>query len=312
MRTILILPEANDDSALELAAAARGLGDVEVVAAVAGHGVEAPFVPACDAVHVFDDERLAVPDGDLRARLFAPLIERLAPAAILVAHTNVGLDLAPVLAGRSGATFIADCLALEATDDGLRVVRALYGGKVHARMEVAGAPILATVRPGAFPASEATGAGEIHNEEVPADLAPRRRFVETVAPEPGAVDLTAAEVLVAIGRGIDDKENLEIVESLVEALGAELACTRPVVDKGWLPKSRQVGTSGTTVKPKVYLAIGVSGSFQHMGGVKGGPFVAAINKDPAAPIFGVADVGIVGDLFDLVPLLEEKIRERKG
>jgi electron transfer flavoprotein alpha subunit len=312
MSTILILPESGDDSALELAAAARALGDGRVVAAVTGHDVDTSFAGACDAVHVFDDERLAVPDGDLRARLFAPLVGKLAPDVVLVAHTNAGLDFAPALAGRCGATLVADCIALEPADGGLRVVRTLYGGKAHARMDVAGKPVLATVRPGAFAASDATGAGEIHTEEVPADLAARRRFVETVAPEPGAVDLTQAEVLVAVGRGIEDQENIEIVEALVEALGAELACTRPVVDKGWLPKSRQVGTSGTTVKPKVYLAIGVSGSFQHMGGVKGGPFVAAINKDPAAPIFGVADVGIVGDLFDLVPLLEEKVRQRKG
>ncbi len=119
-------------------------------------------------------------------------------------------------------------------------------------------------------------------------------------------------VMLAVGRGIEEEENLEIIQSLAEALGAEVACSRPVVDKNWLPKNHQVGTSGLTVKPRIYIAAGISGSFQHMGGLKGGAFIAAINKDPAAPIFNVADVGIVGDLFDIVPLLEEKIRELKG
>jgi electron transfer flavoprotein alpha subunit len=152
----------------------------------------------------------------------------------------------------------------------------------------------------------------VHRETLPEGVAPRREVVETVAPDPGSVDISQAEVLVAVGRGIEDEENLEEVRSLADAMGAEVACTRPVVDSRWLEKTRQVGTSGVTVKPRVYLALGISGSFQHLGGVKGDPFIAAINKDPSAPIFGVADVGIVGDILDLIPLLEEKIRERRG
>jgi len=115
-----------------------------------------------------------------------------------------------------------------------------------------------------------------------------------------------------VGRGIEEDENLEIVESLAKALGGEVACSRPVIDKGWLPKSRQIGTSGLTVKPKIYVAVGISGSFQHIGGIKGSPYIVAINKDPRAPIFGVADVGLVGDLFDIVPELEEKVRQAKA
>jgi electron transfer flavoprotein alpha subunit len=173
---------------------------------------------------------------------------------------------------------------------------------------------MATVRPGstAVPETAAEVAGAVQAEVLPAGLTPRRCHREIVAPEPGAVDISQSERLVGVGRGIEEEDNLEIVEALAEALGAELAATRPVVDKQWLDRSRQVGTSGTTVKPKLYLAVGVSGSFQHMGGIKGGPFIAAINKDRAAPIFDVADVGIVGDLLDLVPVLEQKIRERKG
>lgn len=312
MRKVLILPEPGDD-ALELAGAARALGEVEIIAGLAGAALDAAgLAAACSAVHVFDDERLETPDGDLLAQVFAGLVERVDPEIVLLPHTNLGLDLAPALAGRCGAPLVSDCLALEATDDGLRAVRAIFGGKVHVRVRATAPRVFATIRPGAFTAPEAAAGGAVHEEAWPEGVVARRRFVETVAPEAGAVDISQADVLVAVGRGIEEQENIELVESLAEALGAELACTRPVVDKGWLPKSRQVGTSGTTVKPRVYLAIGVSGSFQHMGGIKGGPFIAAINKDPAAPIFGVADVGIVGDLFDLVPLLEEKVRERKG
>jgi electron transfer flavoprotein alpha subunit len=306
---LVILERGADDTAAELAAAARALEpDGQVVALMAGPGDAPPYF---DAVHKFGDERFAEADGDLEARAFAPLIQQLAPRATLIAHTNLGLDLAPVLAGLLDAPFLSDCLSLEANGDGFRAVRPLFGGKLHAKV-TCGAGAVLSLRPGAFEGEAPEAGGAVQSESIPDGVDVRRRFVETVAPEAGAVDISQSDVLVAVGRGIEEDENLEMVEALAEALGADLACTRPVVDKGWMEKSRQVGTSGVAVKPRVYLTVGVSGSFQHMGGVKGGPFVAAINKDPAAPIFGVANVGIVGDLFDLVPLLEEKIRERKG
>jgi len=305
--TVLVIAERGaDDVTAELAAAARALGG-KVVAAT--FGSPDGILPLFDEVHAFSgsDE----PDGDLEARAVAPLVRRLSPDATLLAHTNLGLDLAPVLAGMLDVPFLADCLALEAADGGLRAVRTVYGGKLHARVGTdAGAVV--TVRPGAFPAAEPGAGGTLHSEALPDGVAQRRRLVETVTPEAGAVDISQSELLVAVGRGIEDPENLEMVEALAEALGADLACTRPVVDKGWMGKDRQVGTSGVTVKPKVYLAVGVSGSFQHLGGIRGDPYLVAINKDPAAPIFGVADVGIVGDLFELVPLLESRLREQDG
>ena len=325
MRKILVLVEHSggfvDDSAFELASAARALGeaggDVRVGAALLGNdvaGIAGELGRWFDDVYVFDSPRLQVPDGVAGAELLAGLIEQEQPFATLIPHTNTGMDLAPALAIRAGAPLLADCIALEATADGISAVRTRYGGKVHARISAAGTGgFMATLRPGSFAAGEAPGAGgELHTMDVPEGLAPQRRFVETIAPEPGAVDISQAEVLVAVGRGIDEEEHLEIIRSLAKTMGAEIACTRPVVDKGWLAKSYQVGTSGVAVKPRVYLAIGISGSYQHTGGIKGGPYIAAINKDPAAPIFGVADVGIVGDLFDIVPLLEKKIREVRG
>ena len=307
-----------DDSAWELAQAARSVGAGSVAAALLGNGIGGHAEALCkafDEVFVFDDAQLEVPDGEVSAGLLTPLVERVDPRLVLVPHTNNGMDFAPALAFGLGRTLVTDLIAIESLDDGMSAVRTMYGGKAHAK--VIAKPndkgYVLTVRPGSFPASaESNAGGSVNTEEVPAGLATARRYVETIAPEAGEVDITQAEILVAVGRGIEEEENLEIVNSLAEALGAPVACSRPVVDKKWLPKSRQVGTSGMSVKPKVYLAIGISGSFQHMGGVKGGAFIAAINKDPAAPIFGVADVGIVGDLFDVVPLLEEKINEAKS
>ena len=143
------------------------------------------------------------------------------------------------------------------------------------------------------------------------DLSAKRTFLEVVEAEVGDVDITKSDVLVSIGRGIEDEDNIEIAEELAEAMGAVVSCSRPIVDAKWLEKSRQVGTSGQTVKPKVYLALGISGSFQHLGGLKGNPYIVAVNKNPKAPIFQVADVGVVEDLLDFVPVLTEKIQESK-
>ncbi len=312
---------ALDDTAWELLGAARALaGDGgSVGAALLGDGVgdlAADLARGYDDVWVFDDARLAAWDGEANARAVAPLVAREKPALILSAHTNLGIDFAPGLSVRVGVPLLPDCLALEHADGGYVAVRAIYGGKVHARFACAPSEhgAMATLRAGAFAAAEpgADASGEIHAETLAADVGQGRRPVRTVEPDAGEVDITQASILVGVGRGIEDEENLEVVQSLAEALGAEVACSRPVVDKGWLPKSRQVGTSGLTVKPKVYIAVGISGSFQHMGGIKGSPFLVAINKDARAPIFGVADVGVVDDLFDVVPALEEKIREAKG
>jgi len=141
------------------------------------------------------------------------------------------------------------------------------------------------------------------------DLTVGRKYLEIVEAEVGDVDITKSEVLVSIGRGIEDEDNIEVAQELADAMGADVSCSRPIVDSKWLEKSRQVGTSGQTVKPKVYMAMGISGSFQHLGGIKGNPFMVAVNKNPKAPIFQVADVGVVADILEFMPELTEKISE---
>jgi len=309
-----------EDTAWELLGAARVLAGEggRVGAALLGTdlgGLSAELARGFDDVWVFDDPRLAAWDGDGYARVLAPLLAREKPDFALLVHSNLGIDLAPGLSVRADMALLPDCLTLERNEEGVEATRAVYGGKVHARLRTAfDGGVMATLRAGAFAAAPpvADGGGAVHAEAVPEGLETARRFVKTVRPEAGEVDITQADILVGVGRGIEEDENLEIVESLAKALGGEVACSRPVVDKGWLPKSRQIGTSGLTVKPRVYVAVGISGSFQHIGGIKGSPYIVAINKDPRAPIFGVADVGIVGDLFDIVPELEEKIRQAKA
>ena len=167
------------------------------------------------------------------------------------------------------------------------------------------------LRPGAFAPDESQSAGgSVEDRSGDAgDLTAKRTFLEVVEAEVGDVDITKSDVLVSVGRGIEDEENIEVAQELADAMGAVVSCSRPIVDAKWLEKSRQVGTSGQTVKPKVYLACGISGSFQHMGGIKGAPFIVAINKNVKAPIFQVADVGIEADILDFLPELTDAIKE---
>lgn len=310
-----------EDSTWELATTARqadGTNENSVTGVVLGKDVSSHMSELSrwfDEVVVFDDEMLAVPDGEVTAAVLTPLLKRETPFCVLAAHANDTMDFMPALAIRLGRPLITDCISIDLSGDTISAIRPAYGGKIHAKVTAAFSETgyIATIRPGSIRPGECPEAnGRVRVEAIPDGMKPRRRFVETVASDPGEIDITQAERLVAVGRGIEDEEGVELIESLAKALGAEVACSRPIVDKQWLPKSRQVGTSGKTVRPKLYLAIGISGSFQHIGGVKGDPFLVAINKDPKAPIFSVADVGIVADLYDVVPLLNEKINSLKG
>jgi electron transfer flavoprotein alpha subunit len=180
----------------------------------------------------------------------------------------------------------------------------------HVRCDISSGAVI-NIRPGAFKTTESAPAGGTvvdKSSEIGA-LEAGRRYLETVTSEAGDVDITKHDVLVSIGRGIQEQENVAIAQELADALGGAVSCSRPVVDAKWLDKSRQVGSSGKTVKPKVYMACGISGSFQHLAGIKGNPFIIAINKNPKAPIFQVADIGIVDDLLEFLPELTNKVRE---
>jgi len=305
-----------DDSARELAAAAQALlPGCAPVALVAGAGVDAVCAEAAAAfaeVWKFDQPALAHPN----AELLRPLLVKALPAGaiVLLAHDTLGIDLGPGLSVKLGATYLPDVVGAEGLDGTtLKVVRQEFAGQVsaHVQGDIAKGAVI-TVRSGAFKPAAGGATGQVVDRSAEAQgLTARRTFVEVIQAEAGDIDITREEVLVSVGRGIGDKENLPLVEELAEAMGAALCCSRPIVDAKWLEKPRQVGTSGQTVKPKVYLALGISGSFQHLGGIKGSPFMVAINKNPKAPIFQAASVGVVADLLELVPALTEKIKKSR-
>jgi electron transfer flavoprotein alpha subunit len=304
-----------DDSSLELAAAAgRFFPGVSPVALVAGFGVDAVCAQATarfSEVWKFDQKGLSYPNAELLRALLVKALP--AGATVLLPHSTLGMDLGPGLSVKLGTIYVPDIVGIDGLQGTtLKVVRQEYSGQVSAHFDcdVSNGAVI-TVRSGAFRAEQSgPRAGKIVDRSADATgLSVRRRFVEVIPTETGDVDIAREDVLVSVGRGIGEKENISIVEELAEAMGAAMSCSRPIVDAKWLEKSRQVGTSGKTVSPKVYLALGISGSFQHLGGLKGNPFIVAVNKNPKAPIFQVASVGVVADLLELLPALTQKIKE---
>jgi electron transfer flavoprotein alpha subunit len=264
-----------------------------------------------ERVVAVQDERLSQFNSDDYRAILASLISEERPVLTLLGHTPWGMDLAPALAVQMGYPLATDCVGVEWEGDHPTVVRNVYNGKLFSRVSFQeSAGYLATVRPGAFTADVPPGEkGDLAVRKVDTDLPePRKEFREFVDTGAGAVDITQADLLVSVGRGIGEPDNIAAVQELAELVGGVLSCSRPVVDKNWLPKYHQVGTSGKSVKPKIYLALGISGAFQHVAGISGAGTVLAVNKDKKAPIFRVADFGVVEDLFVVVQALKEKLK----
>jgi len=309
-----------DDSAAELAAAAKRVDpSAAPTAIVVGSGAQlenscAEVQKVYPEVWKVSNDALAYPNAELIRKALLKIVP--AGALTLVAHDHFGIDLAPGLSIKLNAAFVSDVTAIDALDgQTLKLVRQEFGGVVsaHVNCDISSGVVM-TLRPGAFKAAEnlsAPGTVLDKSAEVGA-LSSGRRYLETIVAETSDVDITKHAVLVSVGRGIQEKDNIGIAEALAEALGAAVSCSRPVVDAKWLQKSRQVGSSGKTVKPKVYLACGISGAFQHLAGIKGNPFIIAINKNSKAPIFQVADVGVVDDILEFLPELTNKVQELRG
>lgn len=227
------------------------------------------------------------------------------PEVVLMPNSVNGLDYAPAVANSLDLPLATDAVGIE-YGDSLTVTREMYGSKVETTVEIGGDQQAVTIRGAEWPAAEGVGDAEISEFDVDIDTDTGSRVTGFEEVGGGDVDISDAEFLVSIGRGIEEEENLPLIEDLVEATDATLSSSRPIVDNGWLPKNRQVGQSGKVVTPDVYLAIGISGAVQHVAGMKGSDTIIAINTDPNAPIFDIADYGIVGDLFDVVPELIEQ------
>jgi len=309
-----------NDSAFELAAAARKIDPAASPTAILtgwGAGLDA----ACNAIGASYPEVWKIANETfayLNAELVRKALLKVLPSKsiVLVAHEHFGIDLAPGLSIKTNSAFVSDVLEIAGVEGAdLKLVRQEFGGQVsaHVRCDISSGAVI-TIRPGAFKAAETTPGGSqvVDKSNEIGSLAAGRRYLETVAAEAGDVDITKYNVLVSIGRGIQEKDNVAIAQELADAMGAAVSCSRPVVDAKWMEKSRQVGSSGKTVKPKVYLACGISGSFQHLAGLKGSPFLIAINKNPKAPIFQVADVGIVDDILEFLPEMTNKVLETRS
>ena len=280
--------------------AVAGVSLAQVAAELAAAEVEAVLTVEHPALESY------TPDGFVAA--FADVVTATQPDLVFLPHTYQTREFAPMLAARLGRALITDCVGVKQRDGGLAFVRPMFQGKFVADVAPTGsAPHFASFQIGAFRPDAITrgaSAADIKAVDTTLDAGAIRQTVEPPFQEAKqAVDLTQAERIVAVGRGIKAQEHLALVETLAAALGAEVAASRPICDSGWLPMDRQVGSSGQTVAPRLYLALGISGAIQHLVGMKGSRTIVAINKDAEAPIFEVADFGIVGDLFEVVPAL---------
>jgi electron transfer flavoprotein alpha subunit len=301
------------DLTLEMLGKGRELAEGGgLVAVLMGHGV-ADLTGELGAAHrvlVIEDAMLAGYTPETHGQALGELVKARAPRLVMIGNTAVGMDLATGLSGQLGLPLVAYCKDLRAENGSVVAVSQLYGGKILVESVLEGGEGIVTVLAGAFKADPGKAAGRPQVEEVPCPAlgSPRIRFKKLLRPPTGDVDISKESVLVSVGRGIQSQDNLPLVEDLAKALGGALAASRPIVDNGWLPKTRQVGKSGMTVKPKLYVAVGISGAPEHLEGMRDAELIIAINPDAGAPIFEAAHYGIAADLFDIVPLLTERLQ----
>jgi len=323
MDEILVLAEHRQgelrDITLEMLAAANTLGrenDLTTAALLLGHetsSLSGKLKGACDKVLVMEDPELAHYNADQYLMAMETVFRERKPLLTLIGHTAIGMDLAPAMAARLSLPLVTDCAELSLEEGRLGVLRQIYGGKINAQLAMKPSDhYLISLRTGSFEAEVEQGkSGDVETIPAPDWTNLRgRKFLGYVEAELADVDIAAADILVSIGRGIGKPENIPLAQEFADAIGATLSCSRPVADEEWLPKSRQVGTSGKTVRPKVYIALGISGAYQHQAGMKNADTIIAVNKDPMAPIFAIAHYGIVDDLLKVLPLLTEKFAKK--
>ncbi|MBM3469282.1 MAG: electron transfer flavoprotein subunit alpha/FixB family protein [Armatimonadetes bacterium] len=302
----------------ELLGKGREIADAlggQLIAVLVGNEVQ-PLAEtlAADGVLYVEDAGLAEYTPGSHAAVIRALVEKEAPRVVLFGATSMGMDLAAVLAAVLERPLIVNCVNLQVRDGRTVATSQMCGGKLLCEAEASG-PVVVTVMPGSFPseAGLAKSPPPVEVVPMPAPLeAVGMRAIRILEPEPGDVDITKSAVLVAVGRGIQRQDNIPLAEELAGALGGTVCASRPVVDQGWLPMSRQVGKSGMIVKPKLYLALGISGAPEHAEGMKDSDLIIAVNSDAKAPIFDIADYGIVIDMYDLLPALTQALRGRRA
>lgn len=307
------------DMTYELLSCGRKLAEKEntkLTAVILGHNTDDFVQTLKSQAHrllVVDNDVFKDFNSEVYQNALSEIIKQQNPVLTLISHSAFGMDLCPALATQLGVPFTTDCLDIEFVEQKLKVTRQIYDGKLNAKVQLRENPgYMITLRSGRFPAGEGNLDGTVEKFDTPVSTQPDyRKFIEYIEAAVGEVDITKSDILVGVGRGIKDQANISIIEDFANAIGGVVACSRPVVDAGWMAKDRQVGSSGKTVKPKLYIALGISGAFQHIVGMKGAETIIVVNKDPNAPIFSEADYGIVDDLFKVVPVLKTKILEVK-
>ena len=322
MSEIFVLTEHRQGKIRDVTYEMLGLGEkiaaqqgATLTALLLGKGVNSfaeDLATRAPKVLVVEDDQLENFNSLCYQKVLSSLMSKYQPLLTLVGHTAFGMDLAPCLSVERGFPMVTDCIGLSLEGNQLRGTRSTYGGKVNANIFLKESKgYMATLRPGAFsPKMPGDKKGGIIVEPSPLKgTIDVKRFLEYIEAPVTGEDITQAEIIVAVGQGIGGPENIPMVEEVAKNLGGVLACSRPVVDRNWLPKERQVGISGKTVKPKIYIAVGISGAFQHVTAMQGSETIIAINKDSRAPIFGVADYGIVDDFQNVIPILKEKTKK---
>lgn len=308
-------------TSLEAIAAGQKLGSETgqtVTAVVLGSGVQslAQDISGYELAKVIyvDHARLADYTPDAYASAMEHVVRTSDPQYVVMSHTYLVRDFAPKLAARFTKGLISDCIRMHIEGSKVTFTRRIFLGKLDADVvSDAEAPLFVTFQSGAFRPDQAVKGSSAAVEELQVDVSePRMKAAAPFQEVKQAVDLSKADVIVAVGRGIKNKDNIALAEKLAEVLGGDLAASRPICDAEWLPIDRQIGSSGQTVAPKLYIALGISGAIQHLVGMKNSQTIVAINKDPEAPIFDIADYGIVGDLFEALPVLTEEIRKLKS
>jgi len=293
---------------------AQGTGG-SVVGVLLGHGArELASDLAADRVLSVDHPTLADFTSDAYQTVLADLVGAHTPRVLLLGHTSIGMDVASGLSARLALPLVSQCRAVRADDGTLKFTSQICGGRMMVEGDLPGPTALVTMSPGGFRPEQGRSATSPEVTQVAAPMfeglcVALRQYIE---PEAGDVDITKAPILIAVGRGIQREDNLELAEELAEALGGVVCGSRPVVDQGWLPTTRLVGKSGKTVKPTVYLALGISGAPEHVEGMGESEVIIAVNTDPAAPIFSVAKYGAEIDLLDLLPVLTERVKQARG
>jgi electron transfer flavoprotein alpha subunit len=287
-----------------------------LVAILVGDGAHplAGTLGAADSVLCVEDRALAGFTSQAHGAVLRSLAEQQAPRLLLFGATSMGMDLASPLSATLRRPLVVNCTDIRIEDHRIIATSQMCGGKLLCHAEIADVPAILTVLPGVFPAEQGKSDSQPAVQRIGSPIpleGLRTRVVRLLEPEAGDVDITKAEVLVAVGRGIQRKENLAIAEDLAKVLGGTLCASRPPIDHGWLPLRRQVGKSGMIVKPRLYLALGISGAPEHVEGMKGADLIIAVNSDPKAPIFDVADYGAAVDMFEILPALVEALRTRQ-